>query len=76
MACSFCGENKTIHPESGNQYGEPVCESCFNESYIPDPDSSSDWKDTSGRDMRVGDRSRHVAEFHAARTRNRNYPGS
>jgi hypothetical protein len=75
MACSFCGGDKPIHEESGNQYGEPVCTDCFKESFIPDPDVSTDFKDPSGRDMRVGDRSRHLAEFHTARNYERQRQG-
>jgi hypothetical protein len=43
--CQFCGgENKEIHPGSADQYGEPVCTDCFQSSYTPDPDSSSDFQ--------------------------------
>jgi len=44
--CHFCGDTRhPIHAESDAQYGEPVCIPCFNGSYQPDPDSSSqDWE--------------------------------
>ena len=35
--CSFCGEQGTIHPDSQQQFGEPVCVPCFNRSFTSDP---------------------------------------
>ena len=54
--CHFCGGNDTpIHPESDTQYGEPVCSTCFKDSYIPDPDVFES--------QEAMDRSLHMAEF-------------
>lgn len=34
--CQFCGgQDKSIHPDSGAQYGEPVCTDCYD--VTPDP---------------------------------------
>jgi hypothetical protein len=62
--CQFCGgEDKPIHPASGQQYGEPVCTDCFNESFTgPDPTNDEAYPRAS--------RSR---EFHTAHLTHRGY---
>lgn len=36
--CSFCGKwNTVIHPLAVQQFGEPVCVACFNQSMRRDP---------------------------------------
>lgn len=50
--CNFCGRNiYDIHPMAVSQYGEDVCEDCFNKSFHIDP--TNDREEFPGMDAPV-----------------------